>query len=103
MRCSQSEDFASALKLSCLNAYTGTRLQHTYNSFTHGTDLYTSPLKVPRRGGEGEGRMEPCGQRIPSGQILVGDGAIRNGLFHNPKERKNPSGHSKDYWHMRLT
>ena len=34
--------------------------------------------------------------------ILVDDQAIRNGLFHDPKERKNPSGHSKDYWHMRL-
>ena len=34
--------------------------------------------------------------------ILVDDEAIRNGLFHDPKERKNPSGLSKDYWHMRL-
>ena len=34
--------------------------------------------------------------------ILVETEAIWNGLFHDPKERKNPSGHSKDYWHMRL-
>lgn len=34
--------------------------------------------------------------------ILVDDEGIRNGLFHDPKERKNPSGFSKDYWHMKL-
>ena len=34
--------------------------------------------------------------------ILLDDEAIRNGLIHDPKERKNPSGLSKDYWHMRL-
>ena len=34
--------------------------------------------------------------------ILVDNEAIRNGLFHDPKKCKNPSGHSKDYWHMRL-
>ena len=34
--------------------------------------------------------------------ILVEDEAIWDGLFDDPKERKNLSGHSKDYWHMCL-
>ena len=34
--------------------------------------------------------------------ILVDNQRIRNGLFYDPREQKNTSGHSKEYWHMRL-
>ena len=34
--------------------------------------------------------------------ILIDNERIRNGLFHDSKERKNTSGHSKEYWHMQL-
>ena len=34
--------------------------------------------------------------------ILTDDKRIRNGLFHDGREKSNPSGHSKEYWHMCL-
>lgn len=34
--------------------------------------------------------------------ILIDNERIRNGLFHDSKEHKNTSGHSKEYWHMCL-
>jgi len=35
--------------------------------------------------------------------ILTENESIRNGLFHDPREKKNPSGHSKEYWYMRIS
>ena len=34
--------------------------------------------------------------------IITDDERIRNDLFHDVEEKSNPSGHSKEYCHMRL-
>ena len=66
---------------------------------------HASPLKMPRTKrttGRKERKNEILWSKNPEWSealvaILVEDGSIWNGLFHDPKERKNLSGHSKDY------
>ena len=74
------------------------------------TDLWQTQLPMPRQKcarGRKEKKHETLWSKNPeSTEALVAtpvdDEAIRNGLFHDPKGPQNPSGHPKDYWHMRL-
>ena len=62
---------------------------------------FTTEIPRPKRAIGCKGRkMRYHGQKTPSGQRLweLFLGAIRNGLFYHPKELKNHSGHSRDYW-----